>query len=71
MPSMSYCIIENTANDLSGCIEELEERGIHEMSEYELRAIPRLIHYAKCLLIKFDDENFLNMVDTRLKEIQK
>ena len=50
MASMSYCRFENTANDLSACLQDLEdfEGDLNEFamqlnSEYERAALHRLI----------------------------
>lgn len=41
MGSMSYCLFENTASELSRCVDKMEEAGSLQdmnLNEYELRA---------------------------------
>jgi len=50
MPSMSYCVFENTSGDLGRCLDKMEQfcfgHGEMDMNEYELRAFHRM--YTQC-----------------------
>ncbi len=49
MPSMSYCVFENTSGDLGQCIDKMNEaRDIDDldMNEYEQRAFRDM--YKQC-----------------------
>ena len=52
MPSMSYCMFENTANEMYQCLERLEnnldnDQFLEDMSEYERDGIMELMRLAK------------------------
>ena len=52
MPSMSYCMYENTANELAQCLDNFEDNldnkeFLRDMTEYERDGIMRLVMLAK------------------------
>ena len=52
MPSMSYCMFENTAGEMSQCLNRVEDNldndeFIRDMSEYERDGIMELVRLAK------------------------
>ena len=50
MPSMSYCAMENTVNELDQVVEILEEairKGYHDMNSTEVDSLERLESLAK------------------------
>lgn len=66
MPSMSYCRFENTLNDLSACVGDMEEAETledltHDMSEYELRAFHAM--WRTCREFLAEHERLLNGVN--------
>jgi len=60
MPSMSYCVFENTDSDMSQCVERLSEAvddGISLVqfleecsSDYERRAVRSLVEQSRSLI---------------------
>ena len=47
---MSYCMFENTCDDLKACVERLEEDGravLEESSKYEVRAMASMYDLCK------------------------
>ena len=61
MGSMSYCLFENTASELSRCVDKMEEAGsLQEMdlNEYELRAFHSMFRIARDFLA--EHERLLN-----------
>ena len=52
MPSMSYCMYENTANEMAQCLDNVEDNldnkeFLRDMTEYERDGIMRLVMLAK------------------------
>lgn len=52
MPSMSYCMYENTAGEMAQCLNRLEDnlnndQFLEKMSEYERDGIMELMRLAK------------------------
>jgi exonuclease VII small subunit len=50
MANMSYCMFENTCDDLKACVERLEEDGravLEESSKYEVRAMASMYDLCK------------------------
>jgi hypothetical protein len=52
MPSMSYCMYENTAGEMAQCLNNLEDnldndQFLEKMSEYERDGIMELMRLAK------------------------
>ena len=60
--NMSYCRFQNTANDLSDCVDALNENDINEenehgekLSEKEFRSAKRLIELAREIADLYED----------------
>ena len=50
MSSMSYCAIENTADELGATVDRIEEKGeqyLREVNQYERAAYPSLLELCK------------------------
>lgn len=52
MPSMSYCMFENTAGEMSACLNQLEDNldnpdFLRDMNQYERDGIMELLMLAK------------------------
>jgi hypothetical protein len=50
MSSMSYCAIENTADELGATVDRIEEKGaryLKSVNQYEREAYPRLLELCK------------------------
>jgi hypothetical protein len=52
MPSMSYCMFENTANEMAQCLDNVEDNldnpeFLQDMSEYERDGIMQLVQLAR------------------------
>lgn len=71
MPSMSYCMFENTANEIAQCLDNVEDNldnpeFFRDLSEYEREGIMRLVMLAKRFaryesrLNRLQDEYFKN-----------
>lgn len=61
MPSMSYCLFENTAGELGRCVARMEEAGSLQsmkLNEYELRAFKSMFRIARDFLA--EHERLLN-----------
>lgn len=61
MGSMSYCLFENTASELSRCVDKMEEAGSLQdmnLNEYELRAFHSMFRIAREFLA--EHERLLN-----------
>ncbi len=61
MASMSYCLFENTASELSRCVEMMEEAGSLsdlDMNDYELQAFHSMFRIARDFLA--EHERLLN-----------
>lgn len=50
MASISYCVIENTTQELSGVISKLAEGDVSDWSEYEIRHVKRLFEQCERIL---------------------
>jgi len=46
MSNMSYCRMENTNSDLSDCVDAIENKGFHSLSDDEKTEAKNL--YEKC-----------------------
>lgn len=61
MPSMTYCMFENTEGELSQCVEAMEQAeniGELDMSEYEWQAFSRMFRLCRTFLA--EHERLLN-----------
>ena len=59
MPSMSYCLFENTAGELDRCVERMQEADsladlVSDMSEYEERAFYEMFRIARDFLAQHE-----------------
>jgi hypothetical protein len=57
MPNMSYCMFENTAGDLSQCVEAMYEAGTLEdldLNQYEKVGIQDLYRLCKSFIQEYD-----------------
>ena len=53
MANMSYCMCENTANDLQDVVDRLAEEGtdwIDDMNPYEVRGLRDIVHLANAIV---------------------
>jgi hypothetical protein len=53
MANMSYCMCENTANDLQDVVDRLAEEGtawIEDMNEYEVRGLRDIVELANAIV---------------------
>jgi len=71
MPSMEYCLFENTAGELGACVSRMSEAGslqelTEQMSEYELRAFHEM--WRTCRDFLAEHERLLNSQDVDLSE---
>lgn len=61
MPSMTYCMFENTEGELSQCIEAMEQAeniGELDMNDYEWQAFSRMFRLCRTFLA--EHERLLN-----------
>lgn len=58
MGSMSYCLFENTADDLSRCLDKLEEvGGCDDLTPQEAEGQRRLLKLCKEIHEQFGDDD--------------
>ena len=53
MANMTYCMCENTANDLQAVVDRLAEEGtawIDEMNEFEVRGLRDIVQLAHAIV---------------------
>ena len=58
MANMSYCMCENTANDLQDVVNRLQEEGtdwIDDMNPYELRGLRDIVALANAIVYLAED----------------
>jgi hypothetical protein len=55
MGNMSYCRFENTARDLSDCLDAIKDGQMDELSIYERRGLNELLYYARQIVHFADD----------------
>ena len=56
MPSMSYCMFENTSGDLSQCLSKMSDATIIDdldMNEYEQRAFRDLYEQCQEYIVRY------------------
>lgn len=66
MPSMSYCVIENTVDDFEECVDKVRnalENG-EKLSREEYRRLGQLVEHAKAL-VELDKKNDFDVLDPR------
>jgi hypothetical protein len=56
MGNMSYCLFQNTLQDLDDCLDALEERGLEDLSNEEKRAAINLVRTAARISDEFLEE---------------
>ena len=57
MPSMSYCMFENTVEEMKQCLDAVENVNYVEdldLNEYEKRSLPRLYDLCKRFTEEFE-----------------
>ena len=52
---MSYCRFENTARDLSDCLDAIKNGEIEDLSSYERRGLNELLYFAERIVHFTDD----------------
>ena len=57
MGNMSYCRVENTANDLADCVSALMRNETEDLNHYELNGLARILEYANDIV---DMEDYIN-----------
>ena len=55
MGNMSYCRFENTARDLSDCLDAIKNGEIEDLSSYERRGLSELLYFAERIVHFADD----------------
>ena len=55
MGNMSYCRFENTARDLSDCLDAIKNGEIEDLSSYERRGLNELLYFAERIVHFTDD----------------
>lgn len=58
MPSMSYCVFENTSGDLGQCLYKMSEASNIDdldMNEYEQAAFRRMYEQCKEYIMRFEE----------------
>lgn len=61
MPNMSYCRFQNTANDLRGCLDSIND--VESMSDSELIARERLINLCADIIEEVGHEVNVQLVE--------
>ncbi|NDC04484.1 MAG: hypothetical protein EBZ81_16395 [Betaproteobacteria bacterium] len=64
MANMTYCMCENTANDLQAVVDRLVEEGtawIDDMNPYEVRGLRDIVQLANLIVQMAED----GMIDLR------
>ena len=56
---MSYCRFENTTRDMEDCVEQLRERTLDDLNEYELRSLGSFLDLAKEIV---DNEYYIQEI---------
>ena len=69
MSNMNYCRFENTASDLSDCIEAINDNEYHkkELTSYERNGLASLLDYAKEILDM--EEEIEEIINYKEKEL--
>ena len=65
MPSMSYCVIENTNTDAWQCVAKLEDlvQNGEEINEYEQAKLPNLIEACRQIVALYEEGIENNIID--------
>tara|TARA_R110000744_G_scaffold47361_2_gene104308 strand:+ start:1034 stop:1222 length:189 start_codon:yes stop_codon:yes gene_type:complete len=56
---MSYCRFENTTSDMEDCVEQLRERTLDDLNEYELRSLGSFLDLAREIV---DNEYYIKEI---------
>tara|TARA_R110002012_G_scaffold48728_1_gene126594 strand:+ start:365 stop:556 length:192 start_codon:yes stop_codon:yes gene_type:complete len=56
---MSYCRFENTTSDMEDCVEQLREKTLDDLNEYEIASLGNFLSLAKEIV---DNEDYIEEI---------
>ena len=56
---MSYCRFENTTTDMEDCVEQLREKTLDDLNEYEIASLGNFLSLAKEIV---DNEDYIQEI---------
>tara|TARA_R100001591_G_C4316840_1_gene174398 strand:- start:61 stop:255 length:195 start_codon:yes stop_codon:yes gene_type:complete len=59
MGNMSYCRFENTANDLTDCVNAIRSGQTEDLNQYEVQGLRRLLDLCNDII---DDEEYIKEI---------
>ncbi len=59
MSNMSYCRFENTTSDMEDCVEQLRDRTLDDLNEYEIASLGSFLSLAKEIV---DNEDYIEEI---------
>lgn len=59
MSNMSYCRFENTTTDMEDCVEQLREKTLDDLNEYEIASLGSFLSLAKEIV---DNEDYIEEI---------
>ena len=59
MSNMSYCRFENTTSDMEDCVEQLREKTLDDLNEYEIASLGNFLSLAKEIV---DNEDYIEEI---------
>ena len=59
MSNMSYCRFENTTSDMEDCVEQLRDRTLDDLNEYEIASLGNFLSLAKEIV---DNEDYIEEI---------
>ena len=59
MSNMSYCRFENTTSDMEDCVEQLREKTLDDLNEYEIASLGSFLSLAKEIV---DNEDYIEEI---------
>ena len=59
MSNMSYCRFENTTSDMEDCVEQLRDRTLDDLNEYEIASLGSFLSLAKEIV---DNEDYIDEI---------
>lgn len=59
MSNMSYCRFENTTTDMEDCVEQLREKTLDDLNEYEIASLGNFLSLAKEIV---DNEDYIQEI---------
>ena len=59
MSNMSYCRFENTTSDMEDCVEQLRDRTLDDLNEYEIASLRSFLSLAKEIV---DNEDYIEEI---------